>query len=105
MTLYAQDWVGDYCDNPRGLSQSTSRGYWNVIVDQAGEYKIELRRWSKESGKRLTDGWPERSDLGDCGSPHRRGWIAGGGYRKMVDTHPGDTHASFRFVCPLAGRN
>ena len=34
--LYAQDWVGDYCDNPRGLSQATAQGYWNVIVDREG---------------------------------------------------------------------
>ena len=48
MMLYSQDWVGDYCDNPRGLFQSTARGYWNVIVDRAGVYEIELRRWPRE---------------------------------------------------------
>ena len=41
--LYAQDWVGDYCDNPGGLSRATALGYWNVIVDRPGIYEIELR--------------------------------------------------------------
>ncbi|MEM6691594.1 MAG: arylsulfatase, partial [Planctomycetota bacterium] len=59
MILYSQDWVGDYCDNPGGLSAATARGYWNVNVDREGVYEIQLRRWPKESNKALTEGWAE----------------------------------------------
>ena len=100
MTLYSQDWVGDYCDNPRGLSQSTARGYWNVKVDRAGEYEIELRRWPKESGKGLTEGWPERSDLGNAARPIASAGLQVAGRSQVVDTRPDDTHASFRVRLP-----
>ncbi|MEM1296807.1 MAG: sulfatase-like hydrolase/transferase, partial [Verrucomicrobiota bacterium] len=62
--LYSQDWVGDYCDNPGGLRRATAQGYWNVIVDRGGTYEIGLRRWPKESGKTLTEGWngPQAKD-------------------------------------------
>ena len=69
MVLYAQDWVGDYCDNPKGLSQSTAHGYWNVIVDREGDYEIELRRWPKESNKTLNEGWDGPQDTGPSARP------------------------------------
>lgn len=103
MTLYAQDWVGDYCDNPRGLSQSTAYGFWNVDVDRAGEYEIELRRWPKESGKALTAGWPERSDLGNSARPIASAELKIAGRSQAAKTGSADTHASFRVRLP-AGR-
>ena len=57
--LYSQDWVGDYCDNPGGLTRATAKGYWNVVVDRPGDYEIELRRWPKESNKTLTEPWDD----------------------------------------------
>ncbi len=103
MILYAQDWVGDYCDNPRGLSQSSAFGYWNVIVDQPGEYEIELYRWPKESGKSLTAGWPERGDLGDSARPIAAAGLTVAGTRQKAKARPNETHVSFRARLP-AGR-
>ena len=103
MTLYAQDWTGDYCDNPRGLAQAVSHGYWNVIVDQPGEYEIELRRWPKESGKTLTEGWPERSDLGDSARPIASARLRIAGRDLSTETTRDATHARFRVNLP-AGR-
>ncbi len=32
-------------------------GYWEIDVKQSGNYTVELRRWPKESGHRLKDGF------------------------------------------------
>jgi arylsulfatase len=67
--LYAQDWVGDYCDNPGGLRKGDAQGYWNVAVDRAGVYEVTLRRWPQESGKMLTEGWDGADDHGPTARP------------------------------------
>ncbi|MDH3648957.1 MAG: arylsulfatase [Saprospiraceae bacterium] len=56
VTLYSNDWVGGYCDNPPNLIAANTTGYWNVIVEQDGDFEIELRRWPEESGLALTAG-------------------------------------------------
>ncbi|MEM9110295.1 MAG: sulfatase-like hydrolase/transferase [Planctomycetota bacterium] len=97
LILYAQDWVGDYCDNPGGLAAGTAHGYWDVDVDREGVYEIELRRWPKESNKTLTEGWA-RGPGGTARSAKpivaANLTIAGGNY--TLDTSPDDTHATFR---------
>ena len=102
MVLYAQDWVGDYCDNPKGLSQATAQGYWNVIVEREGIYEIELRRWPKESEKTLTEGWAEGPN-GEAASARPIAaanlQIAGSNYTQ--DTRPGDSNATFGVRLPL----
>jgi len=56
MTLYSNDWQGDYCDNPPNLISAEGFGYWDVEVAEKGNYVIELRRWPEESGLPLTGG-------------------------------------------------
>ncbi len=56
MMLYAQDWVGGYCDNRGGLMRATATGYWNVVVETAGVYELELRRWPVEADLPLASG-------------------------------------------------
>jgi hypothetical protein len=56
MMLYAQDWVGDYCDNMGGLTKGTAVGYWSIDVERAGAYELELRRWPVEADIPLADG-------------------------------------------------
>lgn len=53
--LFSSEWKGDYCANPRALKRATAVGYWPIEVDKTGTYKIKLRRWPEESGKKLTD--------------------------------------------------
>ena len=55
--LYAQDWVGDYCDNLANLTAGRAEGTWNVEVKTPGLYEIEFRRWPEESGLPLSSGY------------------------------------------------
>ena len=52
--MYASDWQGGYCDNPGNLIAANTSGYWDVVIEEDGEYEIELRRWPEESGLSLT---------------------------------------------------
>ena len=100
MILYSQDWVGGYCDNPRGLSQATARGYWNVVVDRAGVYELALRRWPRESRKTLTEGWNGPQDKGPSARPIAAAnlQVAGGNY--TLDAKAGDSEVAFRVRLP-----
>ena len=46
------------------MTQARAKEYWNVIVDRTGIYELELRRWPKESGKTLTEGFNGPEDTG-----------------------------------------
>lgn len=56
VVMYANDWVGGYCDNPPNLIAANTSGYWDVIIEEEGDYEIELRRWPEETGFALTAG-------------------------------------------------
>jgi arylsulfatase A-like enzyme len=95
LTLYASDWVGDYCDNQGGLFAGKAKGYWEVIVDRDGVYEFELRRWSEESGKTFTEplgpkGWQAKSAL-----PIAKAQLMVADFSQTVDTRPEDTVARF----------
>lgn len=98
--LYSQDWVGGFCDNPRGLAQSDSYGYWNVIVDQAGVYEIELRRWPQESNKSLTEGWEGPQDRGLSARPIASASLKLSGHSLSAIADPKSTHVKFRVQLP-----
>jgi len=50
VTLTAADWANVYCDNMKNLREGLNRNSaWHVLVEQAGEYEIELRRWPREA--------------------------------------------------------
>ncbi|MEM1294776.1 MAG: sulfatase-like hydrolase/transferase, partial [Verrucomicrobiota bacterium] len=101
MVLYAQDWVGDYCDNPGGLSAGTAQGYWNIDVDRAGTYSIELRRWPKESKKSLTEGWAEGpGGVARSAKPVTAANLSVAGRNYTLETKPNDTHATFHVELP-----
>lgn len=104
MILYSQDWVGDYCDNPGGLSAATAHGYWNVDVDREGVYEIELRRWPKESNKTLTEGWAKGpGGVARSARPIEAANLQIAGANYTLDTRPKDRQASFR-IRLAAGR-
>jgi len=56
VVLYASDWQGESCDNPGTLALGTAKGRWDIQVETAGDYRVELSRWPFESGKLLTEG-------------------------------------------------
>lgn len=103
MALYAQDWTGGYCDNRGGLTKATAQGFWNVIVDRDGVYKIELRRWPRESDKPLTEGAKGPGDRGPSARPITTASLQIAGQEHLAKAAPGKTGVVFRI--PLsAGR-
>jgi len=94
MMLYAQDWVGGYCDNRGGLMEATANGYWNVIVDRDGVYQLELRRWPFEADLPLSAG------IGDDGKDGARPIAAAnlqvGGANYTKHSAPEDTQVTFQ---------
>ena len=59
-TLTAHDWFLNNENSPWNhaairAKKGPATGFWNIKVDQAGRYKVELRRWPKESGFAIGD--------------------------------------------------
>ncbi|MEL7500550.1 MAG: arylsulfatase [Planctomycetota bacterium] len=51
MMLTACEWLDVFVDQQRQIRNAAKKnGVWHLSVDQAGTYKIELRRWPRESG-------------------------------------------------------
>lgn len=99
--LYAQDWIGDYCDNAGGLSHATAQGYWNVDIAQEGVYEIGLRRWPAESNKALTEGWAEGpGGVERSARPIAAANLQIAGNNYTLDTNPKDTEARFLVSLP-----
>ena len=84
-TLYAQDWSGSFCDNPRHLAAGTGIGFWSISVKQEGVYEIGLRRWPKESGKTLAEAWDASQPKSSLPIRLARLSIAGSEYEVEVD--------------------
>jgi len=51
--LYSSDWRGSYADNFGNLSNGNQIGYWDVLVERKGEYRITLSRWHPAAGNAL----------------------------------------------------
>ncbi|MCH7228132.1 arylsulfatase [Haloferula sp. A504] len=98
--LYAQDWTGGFCDNGGGLNRATATGYWNVIVDRAGVYQVELRRWPRESEKTLTEGRDGPDDTGPSARPIAAANLQIAGANYTLDVEPRATHVTFRVRLP-----
>lgn len=53
--LTACEWMDVFVDQQAQVRRGVSKNsYWNLLVDKAGEYDIELRRWPRETGLPLT---------------------------------------------------
>ena len=94
--LYAQDWTGDYCDNRGGLTRGTAKGYWNLIVNRAGEYEVEIRRWPKESKKTLTEGYLGKNDRSRSARPIATASLEIGGKKMSRKVLTKDAAITFR---------
>jgi len=51
--LYSSDWKGSYADNFKNLSEGNQIGYWDVLVERKGEYKVTLSRWHPSTDNAL----------------------------------------------------
>ncbi|MEM9166489.1 MAG: arylsulfatase [Planctomycetota bacterium] len=97
MMLYAQDWVGDYCDNLGGLTDGWAIGYWNIEVAVGGVYEIELWRWPEESGLPLNAGYASDFTRGTRGErPILAANVQIAGQNYTLDSQPEDTSVLFR---------
>lgn len=60
MLLTACEWLDVFVDQQRQVRDAALKnGTWHLQVAKTGTYRIELRRWPRESGLQLTDGLPE----------------------------------------------
>ncbi|PHQ37016.1 arylsulfatase [Rhodopirellula bahusiensis] len=97
MMLYAQDWVGDYCDSRSGLTKGTAVGYWNVDAAKAGIYELEFRRWPAESKLPLNVGYGLDFKQGQKGQrPVVAANLQIGGANYTLDCIAEETHVTFR---------
>ncbi|MBN1852583.1 MAG: arylsulfatase [Pirellulales bacterium] len=57
--LSPADWQDSFLDQGHQVRVGLRRnGVWNVMVDRAGEYEFELRRWPREADTALAAGLP-----------------------------------------------
>ena len=57
--LSPADWEDSFLDQGAQVRSGLRRnGAWNIVVDRAGEYEIELRRWAREADTPLAAGLP-----------------------------------------------
>ncbi|MCM2369465.1 arylsulfatase [Aporhodopirellula aestuarii] len=60
MLLSACEWLDVFVDQQRQVRDGVLKnGTWHLHVARAGTYRLELRRWPRESGLQLTDSLPE----------------------------------------------
>tara|TARA_R110002072_G_scaffold303069_1_gene492546 strand:+ start:16309 stop:18195 length:1887 start_codon:yes stop_codon:yes gene_type:complete len=60
MMLTACEWLDVFVDQQRQVRDAALKnGTWHLQVAKSGTYRIELRRWPRESGLKLTDSLPE----------------------------------------------
>ena len=56
LMLTACEWLDVFVDQQRQIRRGERKnGAWHLVVDQAGTYAFEMRRWPRESGLRLTE--------------------------------------------------
>jgi arylsulfatase A-like enzyme len=57
--LSPADWQDSFLDQGRQVREGLRRnGAWNVVVERAGSYEFELRRWPREAAAALAAGLP-----------------------------------------------
>lgn len=60
VTLTSADWTNVYCDNMNDLrTGKAENSSWHLLVEQAGDYEIELRRWPREADAALAGPVPD----------------------------------------------
>ncbi|MDO6602851.1 arylsulfatase [Arenibacter palladensis] len=85
--IYSNEWVGDYCTNPRTLIEGKAKGYWNIDVAEEGTYEIELRRWPEESKKPIIESYDGKTNKGAISAVKTRLRIGGYEEIKVVNSN------------------
>lgn len=104
------DWQDSFLDQGAQVRSGLRRnGVWNVIVDRAGEYKFELRRWPREADAALNAALPEQrcSDglmlPAGVALPIAKARLKIGAFDASQDAEPGAKQVAFKAKLP-AGR-
>lgn len=104
VTLCSADWEEIYADNPRTVISAgggPKGAPWNIFVERAGEYEIELRRWPTDVDLALSAGFPGRKmtagelPSGD-GLPIARARLTVAGQDQTKDAPPSARGVLFR---------
>lgn len=62
--LSPADWQDSFLDQGRQVREGLRRnGAWNVVVDRAGSYEFELRRWPREADAALAAALPAHKHM------------------------------------------
>jgi arylsulfatase A-like enzyme len=80
--LSSHDWHNEDSNCPWNQGQirkgMVATGHWAIDVAEAGEYRVELRRWPREAGWTLTDGPGDEPPLPEGVAEKSLGWYVGG---------------------------
>jgi len=100
--MYPGDWQGDSNDTPFGLEKGATRGVWDIEVDTAGNYRVELSRWPFESGKPLIEGLETGSTTGRGARPIAQATLRIGktGELQSVTTTPDQKTVTYDLTLP-----
>lgn len=61
LLLTACEWLDVFVDQQIQIRRGVLKnGTWHLLVAEPGKYRFELRRWPRESGRKLHDGLPEK---------------------------------------------
>jgi arylsulfatase A-like enzyme len=94
--LTACEWLDVFVDQQSQIVRGTRKNsYWNLLVDQPGEYTLELRRWPREADKALTEG-----EGGQGALPIAKARIFIDGREQLLDLPAGSRAATFRVPLP-----
>jgi arylsulfatase len=100
--MYPGDWQGDCNDTAFGLEKGATKGVWDIEVETAGNYRVELSRWPFESGKALTEGVEPGSSTGRGARPIAQATLKFGktGKEQTVKTSPEQKQVTYELLLP-----
>jgi hypothetical protein len=107
--LSPADWQDSFLDQGRQVREGLRRnGTWNVVVERAGDYEFELRRWPREAAAALAGGLPaQRHTDGEfppgVALPIAQARVRVGGCDERRAVAPDDQSVTFTATLP-AGR-
>lgn len=109
--LTSHDWVTiamtpwNHSHIRKGELKPQNTGFWNIEVEQAGDYEIELRRWPVESNTAITAGMEPGADVPGVQPfraqpgfefPATKAQLNIGGKEVTADVKPGDSGVIFK---------
>ena len=113
--LTSHDWVTvnmtpwNHAMIRNGETKPENTGFWNIDVETAGDYEIELRRWPRESGARISAGLPAGPDVPGVQAYRARPGIAFAAVKATVkigeleaatDVKPDDASVTLKVTLP-----